>query len=844
MKIGLFGLTWLQIRGKYNNKRDSIRQPADGVPFRTNQPISFRYLQFQTPSHMKKIIFVCLIFIAFACSTELTPLPQNKFIPGIALPVHLDKDQSEIILSDFVPDVAMIDSVFIGGKKVNLDADKSKIDYKVPAEAKPLMEMRIWSKGSYQSVLVIKSRKIDFPYSFDPGKEVYKSVQLSGEFNGWTPSRTELKLENGKWIVSIPLNPGRYQYQLVTDGHRHLDPANPDSVDNNFGGFNSVMKVGLADKSNMPFLYTVEYDKTENEIDIKWTRLPSDFFVFWQNVLLDKSYLELEKDELGISVPQEAAGMERSYIRVYAMNYNGVSNELLIPLQNGNVVMDPKLLKRSDKEAQIIYNIFVDRFYDGNPANDEPINDPSLVLPKADYFGGDIAGITAKIKDGYFNDLGVNTLWISPVVLNPKGAYGQWNDPKTKFSAYHGYWPISFTLIDPRMGTPADLKELVKEAHARGINVLLDFVAHHVHVLHPYYIEHPNWTTSLYLPDGTMNTEKWDEYRLTTWFDIFLPTLDLQQPEVTEMLSDSAVWWIKEYGLDGFRHDATKHVPEIFWRTLTKKMKQQVVQAEEREIYQIGETYGGPELISSYVNTGMLDGQFDFNVYDAAIGVFAREADPFTNLDNTLQTSFDFYGDQNLMGYITGNQDRARFISYAGGDLKFSENAKVAGWTRDIGVGDTLCYRKLSMLTAFNMTIPGIPVIYYGDEIGLPGGNDPDSRRQMKFNDLSPLELATKEKASKLIRIRKENLALTCGNFMTLDVTDKTYAYARSYFNSSAIILFNKSDKPVKLAVSLPAWLDHAKMKAEFGHDFSIDGKTLKIEMKPWSFEILSNIRN
>jgi cyclomaltodextrinase / maltogenic alpha-amylase / neopullulanase len=813
-------------------------QDWDGVPMPT-KPFLSDICNTKNPLSMKNIIFICLIIVVFGCSPQPKPLPQSHFIPGIALPLRLDKDRSEIFLSDFVPDVTIIDSVLIDGKKVNMNEDKSKIEYQVPKDAAPLMEMRIWSKGSYQSVLAMKSRKVNFLYQFNPGEKVYQKVELAGEFNGWTASRTTLKLENGNWIGTLSMNPGRYQYQLVTDGKWQLDPANPDSVDNNVGGFNSVMKIGQTDKYNMPLLYCDEYDKSEREIDIKWTRLPLEFFVFWQNIRLDDSYLEKEDDELGITIPKEAAGLDRSYIRVYAFNYNGISNELLIPLQNGEVVIDPKLLKRTDKEAQIIYNVFVDRFNDGNPANDEPINDPSVVLPKADYFGGDIRGITDKVKDGYFTDLGINTIWISPVVLNPKGAYGQWNDPKTKFSAYHGYWPVSFTLIDPRMGTPADLKELVAEAHSKGINVLLDFVAHHVHILHPYYIEHPNWTTSLYLPDGSLNTEKWDEYRLTTWFDVFLPTLDLQQPEVTEMLSDSAVWWIKEYGLDGFRHDATKHVPEIFWRTLTKKLKEQVVEAEGREIYQIGETYGGPELISSYVTNGMLDGQFDFNVYDAAIGVFARETDPFTNLDKTLQTSFDFYGDQNLMGYITGNQDRARFVSYAGGDLKFNENAKEAGWKRDIEVGDTLGYRKLSMLTAFNMTIPGIPVIYYGDEFGLPGGNDPDSRRMMKFDGLNPHEAATKATAAKLTKIRKENLSLIYGNFMTLQVDDKTYAYARRYFNNVSVVVFNKSDKPIDLKLELPEWMEDPDLKANFGNTFKVEERKLLIALLPWSFEIL-----
>jgi glycosidase len=789
---------------------------------------------------MKRFILLFLILTAVACDKIPAPLPLSHFVPGLAIPIRLDKGQDRILLADVVPDVSVIDSVYFAKGKVILSPDKSFVSIQVSDITKPLVELKIWSKGSYQSVPVLKSRKTDFLYNYNPGEKVYKNVELVGEFNGWTTGRTGLKLENGIWVGNIPLNPGRFQYQLVRDGIWSLDPANPDSIGNNTGGFNSVLKVGLIDKSALPFLYTDEYEEDENEIDIKWAQKPEEFFILWENIRLDESYLELEESELGITIPKEAEEMGRSYIRVYAYNSKGLSNELLIPLDKGKVVTDGGLLKRTDREAMIIYNVFVDRFNNGKASNDEPVNNPALVLPKADYFGGDIAGITAKVKEGYFNDLGINTLWISPVVLNPKGAYGQWNDPKTKFSAYHGYWPISFTQVDPRMGTAEELKELVSEAHSRGLNVLLDFVAHHVHVLHPYYIQHPNWTTSLYLPDGTMNTEKWDEHRLTTWFDVFLPTLDLQQPEVTEMLSDSAVWWIKEFNLDGFRHDATKHIPEIFWRTLTKKLKQQVEEQGGRGVYQIGETYGGAELISSYVGPGMLDGQFDFNVYDAALGVFARDSDPFTNLDNTLQTSFDFYGNLNLMGYITGNQDRGRFISYAGGDLKFSENAKAAGWQREIGVGDTIGYRRLSMLTAFNMTIPGLPVIYYGDEIGIPGANDPDSRRMMKFEGLSTIERATKEKASKMVRIRKENLALTYGNFVTLLVTDKTYAFVRQYLDNSVVVLFNKGNEPVELTINLPDWIKAENMKSEFGNGFSIIENKLTMEIQPWSFEILT----
>ena len=105
---------------------------------------------------------------------------------------------------------------------------------------------------------------------------------------------------------------------------------------------------------------------------------------------------------------------------------------------------------------------------------------------------------------------------------------------------------------------------MLAEAHKRDINIILDYVANHVHKEHPLYQKHPDWATNLYLPDGTLNTEKWDEHRLTTWFDTFMPTLDLERPEIYEPMTDSALFWVTEYKFDGFRHDATKHIPDVF----------------------------------------------------------------------------------------------------------------------------------------------------------------------------------------------------------------------------------------------------------------------------------------
>ncbi len=430
---------------------------------------------------------------------------------------------------------------------------------------------------------------------------------------------------------------------------------------------------------------------------------------------------------------------------------------------------------------------------------------------------------------------------MSPLVKNPDGAYGYWPEPPSKFSGYHGYWPVSFTEIDPRFGSSEELHELVKMAHGKDMKVLLDFVSNHVHELHPVYQQHPDWATELYLPDGSLNTERWDEYRLTTWFDVFLPTLNLAKPEVTNMLADSAVWWIKEYKLDGFRHDATKHIPEIFWRTLTRKLKEEVEIPEGRTLFQIGETYGNAELISSYVSSGMLDGQFDFNVYDAALGAFARDLDPFGGLHEKLMESLEYYGSHNLMGYITGNQDRGRFISYAGGGLGFDEDAKLAGWTREVVVGDDAGYKKLQSLMAFNMTIPGVPVIYYGDEFGMPGGNDPDNRRMMRFDNLDEKELETREITAYLARLRTGSMALVYGDFVPLLVEDKAYAYARSYFGEKVIVAFNKSSQPQEITVNLPGWLDAGEMENHLGHEYSLSGEKLSILLPGNSFEIFTS---
>ncbi|MCF6184725.1 MAG: hypothetical protein L3J56_08915 [Bacteroidales bacterium] len=789
------------------------------------------------------LLLISVIIITTSCNNQ-NNVQEFKFseiepITGLASPVNLNPDTTLIFIHDYFPEKVWFDSIaYDKNLKAEFAKDSSQLKITVNSDSLPeLSILKFYLLGTEQDILLKKSEKIKYEFSFNPEEKKYKKVQIKGEMNAWNPNNTNLKFENGIWKTEIIAEPGNYQYLIVADGKEMLDPANPLKISNGMGGFNSVLKIGETDNTELPYIFTKSTN--DNLIFIGFKNNIKQLVVLYKNFELSGDFITKSDTAYRIIIPGDARDQNRTFVRVYAANNYGFSDNLLIPLEKGKVINHVRQLTRTDFEAATIYNVFIDRFFDGDSTNDRPTPD-KRILPKANYMGGDIKGITQKIKDGYFENLGINTLWISPIVKNVEGAYGTNSKPKTKFSAYHGYWPVSFTLIDNHFGTEQDFKELVKTAHENNMNVLLDFVANHVHKEHPYYKQHPENFTQLHLPDGTLNLERWDDHRLTTWFDTFLPSLDLTKPEVYNMLSDSAVYWIKKYNLDGFRHDATKHIPNIFWQTLTRKLKTEIEIPEKRRIYQIGETYGSPELIASYVNTGQLDGQFDFNVYDAFTQAVAGNSS-FMHLADVMKTSFKYYGYHNLMGNITGNQDRGRFISYAGGSLRFDEDAKLAGWTRDIEVGNPVAYKKSAQLAAFITTIPGIPVIYYGDEIGMPGGNDPDNRRMMKFNGLSFEQDNLKITFSNLLKFRRHNLPLIYGDCKFIEISDDILIYQRNYFGHFVITALNKSNKKYEAKITLDKQFDMQKLYCETGNPYKNTGNTIEFTIPENGFVILSN---
>ncbi|VAX24121.1 Neopullulanase [hydrothermal vent metagenome] len=693
--------------------------------------------------------------------------------------------------------------------KYDSDANALKLKPNENFEGMTLVEFKVGNEFRYFPVSVIKDTYYKFHYK--PDKE-YKKLTLFGSFNGWNRTEIPLTDENhdGIFETEVALVPGTYQYKFYGDGIEIVDPENPNKVPNGFGDFNSVITIE-EDTTNKVFLHQLSYEMTSaeavysfyyqtNRRDVSITN--EDLIALLDNQKIDLGMISAAENIIKIILPLSDLENKRT-LRV-AVTKNGKNSNMQHLILYDGIPANNR--SGFDWHDGIIYSLMIDRFYDGDSSLNKKIIHDSL-SDKANYMGGDLQGIISKLNEGYFDSLGVNTIWISPVYDNPNIAFREYPKPHRWFSGYHGYWPISSTRVEEKFGTLDDVKQIVKIAHEHNIKILLDFVSNHVHIDHPYYKEHRDWFGSLYLPDGRKNIRFYDEFRLTTWFEPYLPSFDyLGSKEALDTMISNAVWWLNITNADGFRHDAVKHVPNKFWRGLTRKLKREIEIPQNKPIYQVGETFGSYSLISSYVNNGQLSGQFNFNLYDTALPTFIKSDASFSSLDKEMHKTFSVYGELHLMSNIMDSHDKNRFMAYADGDLDVSEwSAIEKGWNDPPQVDDPKNYKKLILYMAYMNSIPGIPVIYYGSEFGMTGASDPDNRRMMRFNNqLSKYEKETKQEVSRIINLRKENTALRYGDFYTITADKDIYAYIRSDMNERVLVILNKNNEERSYKITLP----------------------------------------
>jgi cyclomaltodextrinase len=780
----------------------------------------------------KKFLLLTIIIYSFGYTQTIRDLIQ---------PINLLQDKPTKIL---VSDIFYFDNYnvqFLCSKNIDVRYDKilNEVTF-TPKKNFSGMELVSFKQNGevFQiPVKLIKSPKYLFNYKPQAGE---KQVNLFGQFNSWDRQNLPMKdiKGDGTLEVGIPLDPGRYEYKFFIDGKEVVDPANPIKVPNGMGDFNSVRIIEESAKDKM-FLHVLRSEKTKDALNLKFYFQNADrsnridkksLIVLFDNKIFPPELVKINGREIVLTVKNKMLNEDHT-VRI-AVNKTGKnSNVQTVQLHDGVIAGKSELHTLNDN---IIYSMMIDRFSNGDSTNDNPIIHDSL-FTQANYQGGDLKGIVNKIEEGYFDKLGVNALWISPIVDNTNNAYREFPPPHRWYTGYHGYWPISETKVEEHFGDMKLVKELVKDAHKKDIKVFLDYVAHHVHQESWMWKDHRDWFGTFNLPNGKLNLRLFDEYRLTTWFEPYMPTFDyVSSYEALEFMTDNAAWWLKVTDADGFRHDAVKHVPNEFWRLLTKKLKMEIEVPENKTLYQIGETFGGIDLIASYVNSGQLNAQFNFNLYDVAIPTFLDEKASFKLLDYQMQKSFQVFGNNNLMGNIMDSHDKIRYMAYADGDLAINDGrASDFAWNDPPKVDDPKSYDKLKLYLAYMLTIPGIPVIYYGDEIGMTGASDPDNRRMMRFGDeLNQYEKQTLEDVSKLVHIRKENSALRYGDFLTLQADENIYAYIRSDMNERILTIVNKKSNDQNLDFTLPAMYGITKAKdLVSGKEFEVKKNKLAINV-------------
>jgi len=439
----------------------------------------------------------------------------------------------------------------------------------------------------------------------------------------------------------------------------------------------------------------------------------------------------------------------------------------------------------ADKQNKItqddmIYFIMTDRCNDGDESNNIDVNknDPTA------YHGGDFQGIIDKLD--YIKGLGFTTIWITPVVKNQPGGY-------------HGYWAVDFYKTSENLGSIEKLKELVQKAHLKGLKVIVDLVVNHTGILDSWVTDpnYKDWFHDKVIISNYNNPQEVENGWLSG-----LPDLKQENPEVKKYLIDMAKWWINEVGLDGYRLDTMKHVSKTFWDEFVQEIKK-----DYPDFYFIGEVYSGDvSYVSDYQDTGV-DGLMDFPAYYALTDVF-KNGSPEMRLEDVINKTAN-YKNRYLLGTFIDNHDVPRFVNNI----------------------DQFKNEKLEQALVFMMTYTGIPVMYYGTEIGLDGGADPDNRRDMEWDSKSLIS----DYVKKLTSIRKSNDALTRGDIEVLQTDIDVLSYSRKFGDNIIITVFNMLDSKNNVNIKIPGIENGANgLLIDL-----LDSKNIKVKSGAASFKML-----
>lgn len=471
----------------------------------------------------------------------------------------------------------------------------------------------------------------------------------------------------------------------------------------------------------------------------------------------------------------------------------------------------------------VIYLIMVDRFADGDATNNDPPESAGFYNRKAprSYHGGDLQGIIDRLP--YLKDLGVTALWLTPIYENSDRA-----------ADYHGYHTVDYYDVEEHFGDLNKFRELVEKAHSLGIKVIQDQVLNHVGPEHPYVDNPPfknflNGTRSQHLdnvfdifsltvPNGD---PKRVEATLKGWFAGILPDLNQETPEVAQYLIQHSLWWVGKTGIDAIRLDTYPYVARSFYPKWHEAIRKQYP-----NLTVVGEILDGRPGVVSFFQGGQK--QFD-------------------GIDTGLDTAFDFPFCFGIRDYFARNQP-SRFSDLLAADsiyprpgvlVPLFNNHDIPRMSNEAG------FTASKQILAFTLllTMRGTPQIFYGDEIGMKGAEDPDNRRDFpggfpgdERNAFTAEGRTEQEQkiftaVQQLLQIRQKHEALRGGEMQFLrDGNQMTYL--RSNNGDRVIVAINNADQATSWKVTLPGSFPEGAKLLDLLSQSSVTVKKGKLKIK------------
>lgn len=455
-------------------------------------------------------------------------------------------------------------------------------------------------------------------------------------------------------------------------------------------------------------------------------------------------------------------------------------------------------------KGAVVYQIFPERFANGDPSNDPPGTVPWGMPPTwLSFQGGDLRGITQRLD--YLQDLGVDVVYLTPIFVSP---------------STHKYDCSDYYHVDPAFGGDEALRELVDALHRRTMKILLDASFNHCH---PRFFafqdllqngrdsRYRDWFTIKEWPirvktrphlDQTVTEHRPSQYmrwlqnfpKVTgipfeivsddgpaleptylAWYGVLdMPKLNQRNPEVRAYFMDVTTYWLREYGIDGWRMDVARHIEPDFWVDFRRAAK-----TAQPDCYLLAEIWGNT---SQWLQGDQFDATMNYIFRDLCVDYFARATmDTPTFLDGITRMD-SLYASQVIA--VTHNlfssHDVARFRYEADEDT-----------------------RRLRLATIFQLTMPGAPGIYYGDEIGMSGGGDPDCRRAFPWDQSGTWDRDLLATVQALTRLRRQHPALRLGEWALIRAEGDVFAFERTYAGERVLVVINRSNGPARLELSV-----------------------------------------